>query len=251
VRNPEDIKAVIFDVGGTLAYDEPGYAEGFAAMVSGLGYPATATDYRAASNAADADIADAPRDVESWLEWRPGYHRAILLRLGVPGSEVDAVLAAVVHRFKYYSRSYVYPESRFVLRSLRWAGYTVGIISNVSPVLPIQLEELEITPLIEFAIASDTFGISKPDPRIFEEGLRLSGSAPENTMYVGDGIDPDVLGSSQLGIMPVLIDRSDRSSDDAVAQYDGLRVRNLVEILDWLGIDSWDQNWLNEETGIR
>ncbi len=251
MRNPEDIKAVIFDVGGTLAYDEPGYSAGFAAMMTGLGYPATDMDYRAASKSAKSDVPEEPRDLESWCEWRPGYHRAILLRLGVPESEADAVLDAVVHRFKYYSRSYVYPESRFVLRSLRWAGYTVGIISNISPVLPIQLAELEITPLIEFAIASDTFGCAKPDPRIFEEGLRLSGSAPENTMYVGDGIEPDIFGSSQLGIMPVLIDRENRSSDDVTAQYDGLRVRNLVEILDWLGIDSWGQNWLNEETGIR
>lgn len=251
MRNPEAIKAVIFDVGGTLAYDESGYAEGFAAMMTGLGYPATAMDYRTASDAAKSDVPEEPRDVESWCEWRPDYHRAILLRLGVPDSEVDTVLRAVAHRFKYYSRSYVYPESRFVLRSLRWAGYTVGIISNVSPVLPIQLEELEITPLIEFAIASDTFGCAKPDPRIFEEGLRLAGTAAENTMYVGDGIEPDVFGSSQLGIMPVLIDRADRSSNEVVSEYDGLRVRNLVEILDWLGIDSWDQNWLNEETGIR
>ena len=60
------------------------------------------------------------------------------------------------------------------MRTLKRAGYCVGVISNIAPVLPDVLHELDIERHLDFAIASDTFGCDKPDRRIFEEGLRLA-----------------------------------------------------------------------------
>jgi HAD superfamily hydrolase (TIGR01549 family) len=251
VLEPNEIKSIIFDVGGTLAYDEPNYADGFAAMMTGLGIPTSAEAYRNASTAAHDDLPPAPTEVEEWRVWSAGYRSAILKRLGVPNTEFERIDQMVARRFLYYTRARTYPESMFVLRCLRWAGYEVGIISNISPVLPYLLAELGITRYIDFAVASDTFGVAKPDPTIFYEGLRLAKQDARHCMYVGDGMEPDVMGSSGVGMLPVLIDRDELSTDEDVKVYGGFRVLNLVEIMDWLGVDPWNQDWLHDETLTR
>ena len=48
-------------------------------------------------------------------------------------------------------------------------------------------------------------------------------------------------------MLPVLIDR-----DGIHEERDGvLRVRNLVELLDWLGVSPWDENWLQDRVASR
>ena len=247
MHDPENTDAVLFDFGGTLGYDETNYAQGFADCVTGMGYPSTLDDYRRASEGAKGDVAEAPRDLEAWSAWHPSYHWAILSRLGVPEQDVEATYRAFMARFKYYSRPVCYPDTLLVLRSLRWAGYTVGVISNIAPPLPRVLDELGISRYLTFAIASDTFGAQKPDRSIFDEGVRLAKHPAERIAYVDGGVEADVEGCSQLGMLPVLIDR-----DGIHDERDGvLRVRNLVELLDWLGVSPWDENWLQDRVASR
>ena len=238
----ENIRAVLFDFGGTLGFDLEGYAEGFAALCTAAGYPATLADYRKASEEAKTAVPEPPKELEAWQDWRPEYHREILRRLGVPEGELDAMMLRLRKRFRYYSRPMCYAETDFVLRTLRGAGYVVGVISNIAPPLPIVLEELNITRHLHFLIASDTFGAQKPDPSIFHEGLRLANVNAGQAMYVGDSPGADVEGSSAVGMQPVLINRSGTPSEK-----DGLlTVTNLIEILDWLEIDCWEDEALHD-----
>jgi putative hydrolase of the HAD superfamily len=251
MKSLKHITHIMFDVGGTLANDEPSYADGYAAMLTGLGYPSTGADYRQASDGAKGDVEEPPRELEAFKVWREGYNRAIIRRLGVPVVKVDEVRAAMKKRFRYYSNAYAYPESHFVLRSLRWAEYDVAIISNIQPVLPDLLLDLDLMRYASFAIASDTFGAQKPDRSIFDEAIRLAKVDPKNVIYVGDSIEPDIMGSSQVGMTPVLIDRGGRVTDEQLAKYDGFRIGNLVELLDRLGVDPWNAEWLHDPSRIR
>ncbi|MDP6125275.1 MAG: HAD-IA family hydrolase [Candidatus Latescibacteria bacterium] len=244
---PEQIKAVLFDFGGTLGYDMENYAQGFAHMTTAAGYPIDAMGYHEASEAAKQELPEAPRDLESWRLWRNTYHRGVLSQIGVPDERLDEMMKMMTARFRYYSRPANYPETHFVLRCLNWASYTVGVISNIAPALPDALEELDLQKHLKFAIASDTFGAQKPDISIFQEGVRLAGEPAEACMYVGDSVEADVEGSMQLGMQPVLIDR-----DDLHKERDGvLRVTNLVEILDWLGVDSSSHPRLHDHAPSR
>ena len=237
-----DIRAVLFDFGGTLGYDYPGYQDGFAALVAAMGYPADEQAYRAASEDAKGDVDPAPRDSAHWVVWQRTYHRELLRRLGVPSDRLDEMVACIRQRLRYYTRPRCYPETHYVLRSLRYAGYVVGIISDISPRLPEALLELGISQHIAFAVASETFGTSKPDPAIFHEGLRLAGVPAEAAMYVGDGMEPDVDGSSAVGMHPVLIDR-----DGTYGEREGvLRITNLTQLLDSLKCDLWGNETLHE-----
>ena len=72
--------------------------------------------------------------------------------------------------------SYVpYPESEDVLRRLREMGIKVYVVSNCNVLLVEVLEDLGWMGYFDGVIASGEVGVEKPDPRIFEEALRVSG----------------------------------------------------------------------------
>ena len=49
-------------------------------------------------------------------------------------------------------------------------------------------------------------GVAKPDPRIFELGLRAARTKPAETVYIGDSYFVDVVGARRAGLGAVLFD---------------------------------------------
>ena len=86
------------------------------------------------------------------------------------------------------------------------AGLIVGVISNSNGSVQRALEIAGLAPHLAFVIDSKVVGISKPDPRIFALGLQAAGTAPEETVYVGDSYFVDVVGAHQAGLGAVLFD---------------------------------------------
>jgi len=245
--SPSSIRAVLFDFGGTLGYDCPSYQEGFATLCTAMGYRLDRAGYYRASAAAEGTVPEAPREPTQWRAWRREFNAAILREIGVPEADLPRIVDTIAERLRYYTRPYCYPETGFVLRSLQRAGYTLGVISNIAPVLPLVLGELGIDRYLDFAIASQAFGAEKPDQRIFEEGLRLAGVPAASAMYVGDSIPADVDGSRAVGMLPVLIDRAATG-----ARCEGaLVVTNLTQTLDWLGVDVWGEPSLHDVVPSR
>ena len=58
-------------------------------------------------------------------------------------------------------------------------------------------------------VDSARVGYEKPDPRIFEHALRVSGAEPATTLHVGDLYDADILGARAAGIHAALLDPFD------------------------------------------
>jgi len=95
---------------------------------------------------------------------------------------------------------------REVVSDLRGRGLKVGIISNSDGRLDARLSGIGIRDLFEFVIDSAVVGVSKPSREIFELALEASGVAAEETAYVGDYYEVDVVGSRAAGMKPVLFD---------------------------------------------
>jgi HAD superfamily hydrolase (TIGR01549 family) len=152
----------------------------------------------------------------------------ILERLGFIG-DVDKTAKIVQKEWRYYSGLYLFPEVQRVLGSLQDRGYTLGIISNISCRLPELLKQLGIAPYFDFAIASDVFGVSKPDSRIFEEALRRGNVDASRAIHVGDSYEADVVGARNAGITPILIDREGQHRT-----VDCHRINNLLLLLKML-----------------
>jgi putative hydrolase of the HAD superfamily len=57
-------------------------------------------------------------------------------------------------------------------------------------------------------VFSSDFGHKKPDPRIVLEGARLLGLEPEETMFIGDNFDNDIVPSTKLGMKAMHIEEA-------------------------------------------
>src|SRR5207248_9646733 len=70
----------------------------------------------------------------------------------------------------------VEPEIVQALREVRSGGYRMGLVSNMSlshESIRADVERLGLAEFFDGAVFSSGFGYRKPDPRIFEEALRL------------------------------------------------------------------------------
>lgn len=53
-------------------------------------------------------------------------------------------------------------------------------------------------------VCSEDYGVLKPDPRIFRLCCQMLGSDPARTVYVGNSLTADAIGSYEAGLIPAL-----------------------------------------------
>ena len=87
------------------------------------------------------------------------YFKCLLKELAIT-NKLEQCTIRLKEEFRYYSGTYLYPEVPYVLSTLKARGHAVGIISNISCMLPAYLEQLGISGHLDFAIASASFGAS-------------------------------------------------------------------------------------------
>ena len=81
-------------------------------------------------------------------------------------------------------------------------------------------------------VLSEEVGCQKPNPRIFEEALRMNGLQAEDVVMIGDSWNSDIQGAINAGIDQIWIRKSkDPLSEGQTATY---LVKTLSEIMDIL-----------------
>ena len=73
------------------------------------------------------------------------------------------------------------------------------LISNWDPSCRSVLEQNGLTPYLDPILVSSEVGVEKPDRRIFEKALELSGEDPRECLYVGDNYYDDGVGALKWG----------------------------------------------------
>lgn len=188
-------EAVLFDWDDTLCGAEPHrfvYAQQVAAE---FGISLNMADVYAAFVRAGDSAAGA------WGEFIVRLPQA----LGVPSQQADAFLERYQRRDTIKTFQ-LFDDVLDTLAEIRERGMRVGIISNNDEAED-RLHELEVRHLVEVVVSPRTFGVGKPDPRIFTSTLTQMQIAPQRALYVGDSWDNDVVGARAAGLTPVLIDR--------------------------------------------
>ena len=235
------IRAVFFDVGGTLAYPHPSFHAVIARILGEHGVIVTAEQVLAVEPKVWEAVETYQRqggcftrsDVESRQFWYWVYETFLGL-LGVP--DARALPQRLYNEFIKHETYRLYPDSLPALQALREQGLLLGVISNWEEWLEQLLLHLEIHTFFGSTTISGTTGIEKPDPRIFTLALDSLGVAPEEAAHVGDSMRADVEGARAAGLVPVLIDR--------LGQYppgDYLRVTDLTHLPTVLGLERSDE----------
>ena len=212
---PNDIKAVFFDLDGTLRHSVPSGGEVFTDYAVTLGlrvneearlralrwehlYWANSVDLR------DDLLAHSGETEKFWIE----YSRRRLIALGAsPQWARDYATKASMHMGEFYKPESIIPEDvRRVLPQLKEAGYILGVISNRNEPFQDLLEEHGIGEFFDFTLAAGEVNVWKPDSGIFEHALQRMKISPQEAIYVGDNYFADVVGSRRAGLLPVLYD---------------------------------------------
>jgi putative hydrolase of the HAD superfamily len=132
-------------------------------------------------------------------------------RLSVPPGVLAARLVPIVRAPGMTQRlwSRVLPGVPEALSKLLAAGFRLAVVSNSDGTVESGLRDRGLREFFGAVVDSTVVGYEKPDPRIFEHALEVTGAEPATTLHVGDLYDADVLGARAAGIHAVLLDPFD------------------------------------------
>lgn len=208
------IRAVFFDLDGTLRHNLPSGGEFFADYAIQLGLRATPEDrlramrwehlYWANSPELKADKLAYPDDRVFW----DMYARRQLVALGATNGDAEALAPKVTEYMSaaYKPKSIVPEDAMRMLPALKDGGYTLALISNRDKPYREEAEALGLAPFFDLVLAAGEVDLWKPEPDIFVHACEQLKILPTETAYVGDNYFADVVGARRAGLQPVLYD---------------------------------------------
>ncbi|RZA34796.1 MAG: HAD family hydrolase [Lysobacteraceae bacterium] len=131
----------------------------------------------------------------------------------------------------FAARNAVIPYDDVLPGLLRLKGrMRIGSVTNGNA----DLQTIGLARHFDVSVAAPSFGVAKPDPRIFLEACTLLGVAPHEAVYVGDDLLLDVGGARRAGLRAVWMNRVGKVNDLASDIQPDAEVNSLDGLLDWL-----------------
>lgn len=235
------IKAIFFDLDGTIRHNEPRGSDVFADHAARIGLRLREDDrlramrwehyYWALSHELRDDQARYGRMSDDF--WKR-YSFRQLVALGASTAQAGRLAALMTeYMSSFYNPKDVVPaELPGVLQALTAAGCKLGVISNREKPIQDHIAELGLAPYFAFSLASGEIQAWKPDPEIFLHACQRIGAEPRETAYVGDNYFADVVGARRAAVMPVLYDPLG-IFDDPECDV----IRSFTELPKVLGVD--------------
>jgi HAD superfamily hydrolase (TIGR01549 family) len=208
----EQIKAITFDLGGTLAHgelDKQNYRRALIGYFYEIGY----SRGRAALDKSRQSMLDRLRKAQAKnVELRfDVLYSGLLFDLGLhPTQEKLEYIEQLYNRF--FRIDFV-PGLKEMLIDLS-GKYNLAIISNViSNVSRFALQKLDFEKYFDYIVLSRDLGVRKPDPEIFNFVLNSWGIEGSEAVHVGDSLENDVQGGKNAGMKTVWIKRDEEMTN--------------------------------------
>jgi len=220
------IKAVLFDLDGTLRHHIPAAGDVFVEFTRSIGLRISEEDrirsehwvhhYFAHSLEIQADGKLFKDDQKSfWVN----FTKRRLVAMGVPTAQaINLAPQASAYMEDHYKPTVHIPEDVFpLLQFLKDSGYVLGLVSNRDDPYHDEIKNMKLDSYFKFILAGGEVNAFKPDKLIFDHALKLAGTSASETMYIGDNYFADVVGSRRAGLIPVLYDPSSLFPDAGCA----------------------------------
>jgi putative hydrolase of the HAD superfamily len=190
-----EIKAVTFDVGGTLIEPWPSVGHVYAEVAESHGY-------HFAPDELNARFRTAWKAKQNFRHSRADWAGLVRATFGTP--ECDKFFPELYERFASAKVWRVFDDVRPALLRLKNQGLKLGIISNWDERLRPLLDQLELTAFFDAISISSEAGHCKPSPEIFRKALQLLSLPGAEVLHVGDSETEDVEGAHQAGLQAVI-----------------------------------------------
>lgn len=217
--NQGRVRAVTFDVGGTLIECWPSvghvYAEGAARHGHKLLSPAVLNGRFKNAWGRFKDFAHTRAD---WSALVDETFRGLVEPL-----PSQTFFQALFDRFSQPDAWRIFEDVVPVLKALRARGLSLGIISNWDDRLRPLLRRLDLDQYFQAIIVSCEAGARKPSRQIFESACAALGTAPAKILHVGDNLEMDIEGARAAGLQALWLRRETRNGL-------GKAIRSLSEL---------------------
>ncbi len=246
----KDIRALIFDFGGTLDGNGIHWLERAYQFIHARHPEITREAF---------DVADKATITEFFLgdtshEW--SYQDGSMLPVGAVASEyaarcslretADAIAVGIYKRLGLseqmkdeYVDWFCAGAAEHLENNRRWletlhGTYKLAVISNNFGNTRGWCDAYGLSPLLEAIIDSTVLGIAKPDARIFEAALSELGVAPAHAIYVGDSYAADMVGGKNAGLWTAWLvgDQTKTRPDSSMVDVQLSHLHELTEFLD-------------------
>ena len=196
------IRAVSFDIGGTLIQPWPSVGQVYADAAAASGFS------NLSSKTLDEGFKRAWKSRErfdySVNEWR---ELVIVAFEGLCTREqVNRFFPDLYERFSSPEAWHLFQGVSSLLADLRARGFLLGVTSNWDERLRPLLKSLNLSSHFSVIMISAEAGYQKPDPRIFLKTCSALGVSPEETLHVGDSAREDRDGALAAGLSAALFD---------------------------------------------
>jgi putative hydrolase of the HAD superfamily len=128
-----------------------------------------------------------------------------VLQMMVQESGITPVAGLAAYWREHFS-SYVIPEPGMldVLDHLKSTGISIGVVTNGGPLVQGEkMTAVNLWPWLDCTVTCDEAGFTKPRPGPFLRALSTLQVAPEDTWFVGDYPEADIVGSQRVGMTPI------------------------------------------------
>ncbi|HEY58239.1 MAG TPA: HAD family hydrolase [Anaerolineae bacterium] len=209
------LRAVLFDLDGTLRHNRPSWPDLFLDTAQRLGVPVPPEARRGLKRWAHRFWAGSDELLEMLRthgEGEPSFWQAYTQRrleiLGCSPEKAAELAPRILEELRAVEEPPdVVPDPvPATLEALHRRGYRLAVLTNRSEPLNGYLSEIGLEGYFDLALAAGEVGLWKPNPAIFHHTVERLGIAPHEAAYVGDNLYADVLGAQAAGLHPVLLD---------------------------------------------
>ena len=225
------LRAVLFDLGGTLMYERASWEAVTAHADEAL------TNYLRAQGL-ELNLSTFPREFrarlskyfrqreQDLLETTYSFVlRDVLKDKGYGSISENLIRTALDQLFAVTQTNWILESDALpTLQKLETDGYRMGLISNAGDDQDVQqlARRFGINRYFDFILTSAACSYRKPHRRIFELALSNWYFLPSEAVMVGDNLDADVRGAQSVGLFTVWISRraGGRTEDQRLIQPD-------------------------------
>jgi putative hydrolase of the HAD superfamily len=225
------IRAVLFDMGGTLDGDGRHWLDRFVQLYAAAGVVRDRETIRSAFDAAEREAArdDAigSAGLQTMVERHVGWQ---LASLDLSGSDLQSRLVRAFVTPVYEAAA----GNARLLADLAASGLRLGVVSNGVGNVRVLCDELGYLPSLSAVVDSRRIGLSKPDPAIFAHAVAAVGAPAAFTLMVGDSFERDILPARAAGLQTAWLEGAVARPcpDRSLADFRLTRLESLRRILD-------------------
>lgn len=213
---------VIFDMHGTLVYEDPDVPTQWRIMAQQLG-----VDREAFTEAFNKDI----NSVMTGMISAHSRYKEVLETLGLDAKPDQVHHFAAMELQLRQQAVKLYPGALDVLKTLRAGGLRLGLLTNCTPLWAEILSHLGLLDVFHGVLLSCDRGMAKPDKHFFYSALEKIGTTAEETVYVGDGGDNELETATEIGMTSVYIDQMPRTLHQGAAKNFVHRITAFSELM--------------------